>query len=86
MVTSQNTTTRIMINWTETQDIRWVPPIREADNGWLIVNGEQMVITNWHHFNDFGQTIETVQARCGTTGEVEQFYSLDEGLNWSTEL
>ena len=69
------------------EEIRWVPQVsRKAANGWLIVNGEQRMIINWHHFADFGQTIETVKARCGITGEVEQFYSLDEGLNWQKEL
>tara|TARA_B100000470_G_C19715224_1_gene357349 strand:- start:466 stop:702 length:237 start_codon:yes stop_codon:yes gene_type:complete len=77
-----------MINWTTAEDITFVPPLRTSDHGWLMVEGEEWLITKWHHFDDFGQTIETVTARHSgaLTCKEMQFYSLDEGLTWSSEL
>lgn len=66
------------------ENIRWMPPLRSYENGWLIIEDEQWLITNWHHFDDFGQTIETVTAKKNDT-EVE-VYSLDEGMSWTDEL
>ena len=60
--------------------------MRDNDLGWLNVNGEIMFITDWHHFDDFGQTVETVTARCDETGEAIEIYSMDEGETWRTEL
>ena len=73
-----------MINWTEKLDITWMPPLRSHENGWIIVNGEQFLITKWHHFDDFGQTIETVTAK--RNGEEIEVYSMDEGLTWHDEI
>jgi len=74
-----------MINWNIVEDITWVPPLRNNEHGWLNVEGKMWLITNWHHFDDFGQTIETVTAR-SPAGELTEFYSMDEGLSWCTEL
>jgi len=74
-----------MINWAQEEEIRWLPPLRDNDHGWLTVEGEQWLITKWHHFDDFGQTIETVEAK-SPQGHVDEFYSMDEGLNWHIEL
>tara|TARA_R110002020_G_scaffold35609_2_gene107344 strand:+ start:514 stop:738 length:225 start_codon:yes stop_codon:yes gene_type:complete len=73
-----------MIRWTEKEEISWLPPLRDRDHGWLNIEGELWLITKWHHFDDFGQTIETVTAKKGDT-EIE-VYSMDEGLTWHTEL
>ena len=75
-----------MINWETKEDISWLPGMRSGEHGWLIVEDEEWLITKWHHFDDFGQTIETVDAKNGETGETNQFYSLDEGQSWHTEL
>ena len=75
-----------MIDWVTKEDITWMPPLRSAEHGWLIVEGKSWFITKWHHFDDFGQMIETVDAKNGETGETNQFYSLDEGQSWHTEL
>ena len=75
-----------MINWTQEEEISWMPPLRGGDHGWLIIDKKPWLITKWHHFDDFGQTIETVNAKNGATGEADEFYSQDEGLTWHTEL
>ena len=76
-----------MINWTKKEDITWLPGLRLQDDGWIVVNGtDQYVITNWHHFDDFGQTVETVQATNMCTREEIEVYSMDEGQSWHTEL
>lgn len=75
-----------MINWMKKEDINWIPPVRDNDHGWLNVNGEIMLITNWHHFDDFGQTVETVTVKCDETGAESEYYSMNEGETWHTEL
>jgi hypothetical protein len=74
-----------MINWTQEEEISWMPPVRDREHGWLIIDTTPWLITSWHHFNDFGQTIETVNAK-SPKGETEEFYSLDDGMHWHTEL
>ena len=74
-----------MINWKEKEEISWLPGLRSGDHGWLRVGGETWIITKWHHFDDFGQTIETVTA-VRDSGEKIEVYSIDEGLTWHTEL
>ena len=66
------------------EEIRWMPPIRQGEHGWLIIGGDQWFIKKWHHFDDFGQTIETVTANRGPK-EIE-VYSIDEGLSWTDRL
>ena len=77
----------IMINWMKKEDITWLPGFRPNENGWIVVDGtEKYVITDWHHFDDFGQTIETVQAKNLATGDSIEVYSMDEGHSWHSEL
>ena len=63
-----------------------MPPLRDNEHGWLIIEGLAWNITRWHHFDDFGQTIETVTAKHPNTRQEKEVYSLDEGLSWHTEL
>ena len=64
--------------------ITWIPPLRQHEHGWLQIGDNKWMITKWHHFNDFGQTLETVTAkRDGVSVDV---YSLDEGLNFVFNL
>jgi len=74
-----------MINWKEKLDITWMPPLRSWEDGWILVNGVQFHITNWHSFDDFGQTMETVTAKSASDEEIE-VYSMDEGQTWHDEL
>ena len=75
-----------MIDWATKEDIRYMPGLRNEDHGWLIIKGENWLITNWHHFDDYGQTIETVTVKHPCNREEREVYSLDEGLTWHAEL
>ena len=66
------------------EKITWMPPLRQNEHGWLIINDEQWIIKSWHHFDDFGQTIETVTAV--RNGKEIEVYSIDEGLSWKDNL
>ena len=69
------------------EDITWLPGFRPNEDGWIVVDGtEKYVITDWHHFDDFGQTVETVQAKNPCTQEEIEVYSMDEGYTWHSEL
>jgi hypothetical protein len=73
-----------MINWREQADITWLPAVTKYECDWLIIDKIPWPITKWHHFDDFGQTIETVTAK--KDDEEIEVYSMDEGLTWHTEL
>ena len=73
-----------MINWREKLDITWMPAITKDECDWLIIDKEPWAVTNWHHFDDFGQTVETVTAKRDDM-EIE-VYSMDEGLTWHDEI
>ena len=68
------------------KNITWIPPLKNNEDGWLAIGGVNWFITNWHHFDDFGQTFETVTARHPSTRELIEVYSNDEGLTWSLDL
>ena len=72
-----------MMNEIVKEEIEWHP----ADNGHgkMRVGEELCYIKNWHSFDDYGQTIETVTIR-SPKGQDDTIYSLDEGLTWQTEL
>jgi hypothetical protein len=46
--------------------ITFVPPLRDDEHGWLNVNGEILLITNIHHFDDFGCEQETLTLEDGS--------------------
>ena len=69
---------------TQELECRWLPANRPEDKGWLLIGENTWHIKNWHHFNDFGQSIETVTAARGA--EEIEVYSLDEGLTWVDDL
>ena len=64
--------------------ITWMPPLRQDEHGWLVIGEDKWRITKWHHFNDFGQTLETVTAE--KDGVSVQAYSLDEGTRFVFDL
>ncbi len=63
------------------ENVTFVPPIRQNENGWLNINGEIIRITNIHHFDDFGQTLDTFTLEDG-----QEVYSLDEGETFTFDL
>ena len=77
-----------MLDMKEKLDITWMPPLRTeglSSDGWILVNGEQFLITDWYSFDDFGQTLETVTAKSVDDEEIE-VYSFNEGQTWCDEL
>ena len=56
------------------QSITFIPPIDHAEDGWLNIDGDILRITNIHHFDDFGHTLETFTLEDG-----QEVYSYDEG-------
>ena len=58
----------------------------KTEHGWLDIPSEGLglwMITNWHSFDDFGATIDTLTVqRLGVTKEV---YSFDEGETFTLE-
>ena len=75
-----------MMDVKEKAEISWMPPLRGGDHGWLIIDKVPWLITSWHHFDDFGQTMETVHAFCAQSGESDEFYSTDDGRTWIEDL
>lgn len=69
-------------------EIRWMPPLKAYatlnSHGWLIIDRKTWEITNVHHFDDFGQTIETLTIE--KDGETKEIYSLDECETFTFEL
>tara|TARA_Y100000310_G_scaffold143550_1_gene142915 strand:- start:2530 stop:2739 length:210 start_codon:yes stop_codon:yes gene_type:complete len=62
------------------EKITFIPPINLAEDGWLNIDGEILRITNIHHFDDFGHTLETFTLEDG-----QEVYSYDE-QELTTEL
>ena len=63
------------------ENITLLPPFRQHEYGWLNINGEIIRITNIHHFDDFGQTVDTLTLEGG-----QEVYSQDEGETFTFDL
>ena len=66
----------------KTENATWIPavdePVENVTNyGWLDLGGEIWEITNWHSFDDFGGTHETLTIL--KDGAEKEIYSYDEG-------
>ena len=80
-----------MIMKTENK-IRWMPPLKELQesgknqHGWiyLIAGDRAWEITDWHSFDDLGQTIETLTIE--RDGDMMEIYSHDEGETFTFDL
>ena len=46
-------------------DITFIPPMRQDDHGWLNVDGDILLITNIHSFDDFGVEQDTLTLENG---------------------
>mgnify|MGYP001372696951 CR=1 FL=1 len=56
----------------------WIPQLPDSpDLGWLRLNGETWTITNIHHYDDYGVTLETFTIE--KDGKIKEIYSYDEG-------
>ena len=56
---------------TKKENITFIPPIDSKQHGWLHIGGEILVITDIHHFDDFGVEQDTL--------------TLDDGSEWITQ-
>ena len=79
----------------KTEDATWIPPVDDGTSkpahGWLNINGKTWQITNWHSFNDFGATIETLTIERGnqvdsSKRETKEIYSYDEGETFTYDI
>ena len=67
-----------------------MPPLKalqqSGDNqhGWLIIDRKTWNVTNWHSFDDFGSTVETLTIE--KDGETKEIYSLDEGETFTFDI
>ena len=59
-------------------NITFLPPLRQGDHGWLNIDGKTFLITNIHHFDDFGMSMETLTLEDG-----QEVYSYDEGSTFT---
>ena len=67
-------------------EITWIPAVDEpvenvTNHGWLNIDGELLEITNWHSFDDFGSTLETLTLENG-----KEVYSHDEGETFVLDI
>jgi len=64
----------------EKANIAFIPPFRQGDHGWLDIDGEILLITNIHSFDDFGQSLDTLTLEDG-----QEVYSYDEGETFTLD-
>ena len=50
----------------EKTNITFVPPFRQDDHGWLDIDGEILLITDIHSFDDFGVEQDTLTLEDGS--------------------
>ena len=65
--------------------IYWIPPLRDNELGWININTISWNIIDWHSFDDFGQTLDTLTIKHPFTNQVMEVYSNDEGETFTTE-
>ena len=83
--------TRRMNMITKEENITFIPPVPESGwigqakptHGWLQIDTKIWCIRDWHSFDDFGSTIETLTIERG--GETKEAYSFDEGETFTLE-
>jgi len=68
------------------ENISWIPPLRDDETGWIKIDGVVWEITNWHTFDDFGQTLDTLTIINRMTGEQKEVFSQDEGETFMLDI
>ena len=71
-----------MIDWIKKHEATYA----DADGstqGKVTIDGVTYHIMNWHSYDDFGQTLETVQVWNPITKLLSEIYSMDEGNTFS---
>ena len=64
----------------------WIPPYSHLGHGWLDLGGSDNIwtITNVHHYDDYGVTLETFTIEKG--GKTKEIYSYDEGETFTYDV
>ena len=76
-----------MIAWNKKHEATYTDESpQEYPNGKMTLDSVTYHIMNWHSYDDFGQTIETVQVWNPITKRLFEIYSMDEGETFSFEL
>ena len=70
---------------TRTKNIRWMPPLRDGEFGYLIIDNEPCFINSWHTFDDYGCEMEIVEI-VSRDGKTKEAYSDDGGETWRLEI
>ena len=69
-----------MIDWIKRHEATYTDESpREYPNGKVTLDNVTYHIMDWHSFDDFSQTIETVQVWNPITKRLFEIYSMDEG-------
>ena len=69
------------------ENATWIPSTGEfLHHGWLDLNsnGDIWIITNIHHYADYGATMETFTIE--RDGEIKEIYSCDEGETFTFDI
>jgi hypothetical protein len=83
----QDETTSMLTDDDESDEITYLGADdcpHQTEHGELVINGQHWAIIDWHSFDDFGQTFETVTIK--KDGEEKEAYSQDEGNTWTLDL
>ncbi len=55
--------------------------MRQDDHGWLNIDGDTLLITSIHSFDDFGQSLDTLTLEDG-----QEVYTFDEGETFTLDI
>ena len=67
--------------------IRWMPPLKQLqdaginEHGWLVIDGKTLEVTNIHHYDDYGQEVETFTLEDG-----QEVYTFNEGETFTFDI
>ena len=76
-----------MITWNKKYEATYTDDNpEEYPHGRITLEGYEYHIMNWHSYDDFGQTVETVQVWNPKTKRLFEIYSVDEGETFSYQL
>ena len=64
----------------------WLPHWNHQAHGWLDLGGSDNIwtITNLHHYDDYGVTLDTFTIEKG--GKTKEIYSYDEGETFTYDV
>ena len=66
--------------------ITWIPPLQDNELGWIDIDGTIWNIIDWHTFDDFGQTLDTLTIKNPFDGKQLEVFSKDEGETFELDI